>query len=572
LLWQSRLAAALGDTAAVAAAERYASRGGDASLASLARARALFSTGRDSAGADAYFAGVEALTHDGAVAYYADLTPLLHEAERKEWQTATTAERSDWLRRFWARRSAGAGVSPGERVAEHYARLAIASERYRRTSERTASIADARAVQHGLHGFGLDDRGVMYVLHGKPDSVVRTRGPGVLPNETWVYRQPVGQNRLVHFVALRRAAEYVLVADPLLALAGPSDASASICDPLDCGLPDAVLELLEDRAPFDPRYGLLAGRFRGRVLAGRSERTSDAAAAAAQDFASASLAVAGEVQAATDEALRRDSFRPTLGEPIPFYYDVYAFRGEAGRTDLLLAAAVPGERLEPQPGDAGLLYPIEVRFLVVDSAAAQTFDTSLARLYQSSKPLGPGQHLRTILALSLPAGSYQHTVVLKNPRAERAGGAYGGSLTVPDFRGDSLMISDLVLGESSGRGLRRGEVDVAPVPPRQFPSGAAVGLFYEVYNLPPGVLYRTRIRVEPLRGKSVFARLKGLFGGETAPLALAFDESAAPESSGVQRVFRRVELGNLKPGPYRLSVETRVGEDTTRRSTEFVIQ
>ncbi len=154
---------------------------------------------------------------------------------------------------------------------------------------------------------------------------------------------------------------------------------------------------------------------------------------------------------------------------------------------------------------------------------------------------------------------------------EGAGGAYAGPLTIPDFRGDTIMLSDLVLAEPAGKGWRRGEVELGLVPPRRFAPGTAVSLFYEIYNVPAGAPLRTRIRIERLAGGGVLRWLGRIFGGGSAALELFYDGIADPDPAAVIRRARRVELGNIRPGQYRLTVEVSSGGQVARRATTLAI-
>jgi broad specificity phosphatase PhoE len=560
-LWQARVATALGERGAGALARRYREAGGKAALALLAEARALFAAGGDSVGAARYLAGLDSLDAESAAAYFQDLGPLVRETEAAEWEAARDpAAQAAWLRRFWARRAAEAGVPMGERVAEHYRRLLVATERYRRTSRRNASLTDIRAVNHGLRDFGLDDRGVVYILHGRPDTVVATVAADVMPNESWLYRLPEGE-LVLHFVALRRAGEYVLVDDPLKAYEG---SLAPRCTALGCLGPEGAIALLEDRETLDPRYALLANRVRLRQV---GSPRMDA------DVEETRHHLSAEMLRFATTALAGDTYVPDLGEHLPFYYDTYGFRAPDGGTDLVVALAVPGEELRPEAAPAGVVYPLELDVLVLDTLTGAMYRADTLRTFHAPAPLGNEENLRAIVQLGgLPAGSYVHRVVLRSRGSEPAGAMYGGPIEVHDFTGDTLMISDVVLAEAEGSGWSRGGTPLGLVPPRQFRRGETVSLFYELYNVPAGATYRTVIRAEPLQGSGLWAKLKRLFGGESAPLALSFDAVVQATESGTAQVIRQLDLGSLLPGAYRLTVSASVGDRTVRRTTTFAIR
>lgn len=576
-LWWARVAAALGNADGAAYARRYAAEGGDPALGRLAAARAHFAAGQDSLGAVAYFAGLDDASPATVEAYHEDLGLLVHSDERAEWERAPPDERAAWLLRFWARRSAEAGVGREERVAEHYRRMNVAYERYRRTSEREASLVHVGAVSHGLHDFGLDDRGVVYLLHGEPETIVRTIAANVVANESWLYRRPEG-NRVLHFAALRRAGEFVLIADPLQAMgASTVDASRPICNPLDCGYAESVLAILEDRERLDPRYALLASRFRSAFLGAKGDAAYGVGTEGTDrvtGFEMARLDLAGEMLVTANGALADDSYAPELGRPLPFYYDTYAFRGGEGHTELVVAVAVPGRELRATPvgEEGGVLYPLELEVLLVDTAAGVHVRADTSGRYYTARPLGARENLRLVTHLEAKPGTrYVHRVRVATKDPERAGGTYAGPLTLPDFGGDTLMLSDLVLGEAEGTGWRRGTVELALVPPRRFAPGTALSLFYEVYNATADAPIHTRIRVEPMDGGGLLGWVGKLFGGGRAPVELSFDVVSEPEAGGVLRYSRRLQLESARPGRYRVTVEVKSGTETVRRTTTLAI-
>ncbi|MBX6363754.1 MAG: GWxTD domain-containing protein [Gemmatimonadetes bacterium] len=564
-LWRSRVAGALGDTAVGGYIARYRAAGGDAAMAHLLAARAAFEAGRDSAGVRQYLAGLDGPSKLAVEAYYEDLSPIAREAERAEWGALDTdSARGEWIRRFWARRAAESGVGVGERVAEHYHRLRVALERYRRTSRREANITDPEAIRLQYHVDGLDDRGVIYLLHGAPDTIIRTVA-ATLPNESWYYRRP-GGGFMLHFVSPNRTSEFMLFPDPLRAL-GPRLQDTCLSD--QCV--DRVLAILEDRAPFEPRFGQLAARYRRTVMLSKNEPTPQELEAAVRDLGLAEQTLAADVAQATTRALSRDSFTPDLGAPLPFYYDTYAFRGDGGRTDLVVALAVPGRELEASPGESGVLYGLNMDVVVTDTAAGRSFRADSQRVYRAAQALGAGENLRAVLELELPPGKgYSHHVAVR-AAGRKAGTAYGGPLGVDAFSGDTLMMSDLVLAEGAGKGWKRDGVDLGLVPPRQFPQGAVITLFYEVYNAKPESEFRTTLRVVPMAGSGLGGALKKLFGKDPAPISLSFTEQAHPSAAGVMQVVRRVDLRTLEPGTYRIEVTTTGGGAEVRRSREFAV-
>src|SRR5690606_26756049 len=196
----------------------------------------------------------------------------------------------------------------------------------------------------------------------------------------------------------------------------------------------------------------------------------------------ARLQLSAEMVRTATTALAEDTYSPDLGRHVPFYYVTYSFRAPGGGTDLVVALAVPGEELRPEAAQAGVVYPLELDVLVLDTLTGATYRADTLRAFHAPAPLGEEENLRAIVQLgAVPAGSYVHRVVLRSRGSEPAGAMYGGPIEVLDFTGDTLMVSDVVLAEAEGNGWSRGGTPLGLVPPRQFQRGQTVSLFYELY-------------------------------------------------------------------------------------------
>ncbi|MBI4545811.1 MAG: hypothetical protein HY703_11490 [Gemmatimonadetes bacterium] len=155
-LWflRAELETAVGHAgAALAAADSALRSGGDAALALRARAAARFTqTGTDSAGAEAYFAGLQHLTPAAAERYFDDLAFIAGPEEKEAWASADLAGRAAWIRRFWEERAARDGITTTQRVASHYRRLARALREYHWRWLRDAPPPGALGTDRSLAG------------------------------------------------------------------------------------------------------------------------------------------------------------------------------------------------------------------------------------------------------------------------------------------------------------------------------------------------------------------------------------------------------------------------------------
>ena len=514
LLALARARAALDDGSGAVDAARRAVTNASAEAAPLARwilARSLFLAGRDDEGERVWFSAVDALDPETAALAWQELGPIAGEWESERWDGADTEGRKAWLHRFWDERAALGGVSVARRIADHYRRLDAATERYPRRRKWGARPFNAMLLERPDLPF--DDRGIIYVRHGEPIDIITSPGADRQRNESWVYPSPEGGFVSIHFIEYDN--EYV------------------IAWTLPCG------EWAWDRAHYDRRMGLLrCNEFDQR-------------------------AISAEVRRDARIALRTDSDRPLFARDLDFAFDVYTFRGDNGLTDVTAALIVPGTQIAPEPAFDGVAYGIDVSLGIVDTLFGRVTRADTSLTVRTPSPLTADDWLRAHLTLHVtPATAAAQRIVLRERADSAHGRLLGRTLDVPDYSGDRLMLSDIVMAEPERDGtFRRGDVALRLVPAREFPGGA-FRIFYEVYNLDRAT-YSTEITVERVRS-GIGGALRSLLGGGT-PVRLRFDGIAAARA-GVLQEIRRVDT-DLDPGDYRIRVRVRDGEGRTAERT-----
>jgi hypothetical protein len=227
--------------------------------------------------------------------------------------------------------------------------------------------------------------------------------------------------------------------------------------------------------------------------------------------------------------------------PLPFFYDLYTFRGEGGQPDVVAAIAVQAGRLRRERWSDGGRYRFDVRFVLADTAQRSVF-RSIDSVYVSLSYALPRLHLlHTYVQVEAPPSTTTlQRVVVTDATRPGVGQLYDSPFPIPDYSGSGLMLSDVAFGLPDARDgwTRRGHT-LALLPTSQFPE-SAFDVYYEIYNLPAGTPYDTEIAVEPLDEEGDVARAR--FSGESAAGA---DGSLAE--------LRRVESA-LPNGRYRLTV------------------
>jgi hypothetical protein len=250
---------------------------------------------------------------------------------------------------------------------------------------------------------------------------------------------------------------------------------------------------------------------------------------------------------------------------LPFFYDLYTFRGEGGSSRVVAAFAIPAGRLRRESWKSGIRYRFDVSLVVADRARKAVYRTDDSVFISLPDRLEDEHLLHTHLEVEAPPSPTSvQRVILSDATTPGFGQLYRGPFPVPDYSGDELMLSDVALGlPDAAAGWRRGEFTLALLPTNQFP-GNTFDVYYEIYNLPAGHQYATELAIE--------RRSRG--GGEVGTsVQTRFSGESSATEDGVLAELRRVEV-SLDPGPYRLTVRV-VDLDTGRtatRSREFRVR
>ncbi|HEU4699823.1 MAG TPA: GWxTD domain-containing protein [Gemmatimonadales bacterium] len=514
---------------AIAAFERYLATGADPGLAHLELARTRLATGRPGGAAD-YYAGAASDDSATVAGYRADLAFLVADSVLRELDAAHGAARVAFLRRFWASRDADELRRSGERLAEHYRRLAYARRHFAlATTKRVYWPGSGCTVRTG--STELDDRGVIYVRHGEPTSRVRTPLFQMMPNESWRYARPDG-DLLFHFGAGSDVDDYRLLESVL-------DLYQGCSGPRETRYMPQPTEVLLSRQELDPMYGRLAAWY------GTS---------------------AGERELARERGLGRwsiatgtttDSYELRFAAPLPVAIRYLAVgrasdagdTGEGGGASLVhVVFAIPGVATHPDATAEGWRHLVRLRLAALDARGTPVVVRDTTLVLYTPAPVPRGAYLDGRLAVPVPPGNWRWRTAVQYGAGDAAPGTLlpRDTLRVGDFGGRRLAVSDLVLG------WRPLPLTWQPAPGdtvyfSPFASYARTSdleLYYEVYGLAAGERYRTELVVTS-------QRKGGLFHRAPAPVRIAADAQA---EGPVARGRRTLRLATLAPGRYWLDL------------------
>jgi hypothetical protein len=244
---------------------------------------------------------------------------------------------------------------------------------------------------------------------------------------------------------------------------------------------------------------------------------------------------------------------PARARPLPFFYDLYTFRGRGGGTTVVTAFAVEAGRLETEGTNSGVRYRFSVTLVLADTAVRSVFGTHDTVSVDLRRPIDGDHLLYTHVEVQAPpSGTTRQRVIMTDATAPGIGQLYSDVFPIPDYSGSHLMLSDIALGHPDAQsGWTRGGVTLALLPTSQFPS-SAFDVFYEVYNLPAGNEYTTEIAIEHSEDAAA---------GE--PVRLRFVDESTAGRNAVLAELRRIET-SLPRGSYRITVT--VTDHATRQS------
>ncbi|HEX6694549.1 MAG TPA: hypothetical protein VF035_07640 [Longimicrobiales bacterium] len=608
----SELELLFGDQEAAAAAARAAVALNPDGSAQRALAVALLARASEmEAGGSAYMSGITADAFADttlASAYYADVMPLLLSDERERWQDMSPAERAVWLSSFWQRSAAKSARTVGERLREHFVRVRHANVNYQRLGSFGQNAGAAFLIEKDL-SLPLDDRGILYIRLGKPFDVITTPAGDVTPpqNETWVYLRD-GQFEMYHFHKYKGSSEWALgpleECDPFFIKTGTSELDrhrsskrvANDPTPLSgggIGAASRYMTYLQARARYDARINALALKCEMALndvdmVLGRSGRSPTLVDAARIRLFGLDGKTGGAVDALMVDAkewahrdeevarrgLRADDARKRYEAPLRAITQLYAFRGNADSAALMAAVLIPGRRFTPLLRDGVHVFPLSLSVILLDSITGKVQDRRDTPIFRADQVVGEDRYFRATLDFAAtPAEVANYSIVVENVTTPGEGDIRSGTRAIPAFDGDSLMLSDLVVGEDGAGRWQRGGIAINPIPTHQIERNKSFKLFYEIYNMPPSSPFRTTITVTPEPRKGITGAIKTLVLGKKSNIDLTFDDAASSSDPvyGVQQI--RSIGSELDYGSYTITVTVLdlTTQRTAKRSTRMVV-
>jgi len=520
----------------VAAFTGYLANGGDHGLGLYELGRSQLGLGLD-VGATSYYEGAAFNDTASVPLYRKDLEYFASAAELAAFDSTSGQGRSTWLHEFWGSRDDASLRSPNERLKEHYRRL-----QYARTNFRLASVHRHYNIEEVYHSGSteFDDRGMIYIRHGTPSDRASYAEPGIEPNETWVYRHPDG-DLVFHFVSREDVQDFKLV-ESLLDIFGYSTAVQLQGASVSLAYNTTTEQLLSSRQNISPLYSKMKGAGGASISRYMAEERSQG-------------------RSSYTRGTNSDSYELHFSRPLSARVQVLAVGWDQAGALVQVSYAIAGGSLIGVPTSRGQVYPVRLRFSVLDSAGHSVASIDTTRFFLSRTPVPVTEHLVGRAEVNVPPGQYSYRVLVQ--QGEDAGIILPTD-TVRVSHETQLAVSDLVLGrrESHLAWVAAPEDTVYMNPLQTFRRTEDMQLYYEVYGAVPGVPLKTEVVVR--KGGS-----GGLFGKGGSAISLKFEEKAEGE---VTRANRNIDLSRLKAGTYTIGVRvTRPDSYTNYRTQQFTI-
>lgn len=266
-------------------------------------------------------------------------------------------------------------------------------------------------------------------------------------------------------------------------------------------------------------------------------------------------------------------------EPLEFYYDVAAFRGEDTSADERVDVyfGIPPEQLAGKTKRERVILDRTVVLADSSGTAKHCLHDRLGFSGVQRLAARKGAFIPELATARISPGDYRLAIQLSDPSTGKWG-IYLQDITVPSYR-DSLALSDIALAwtvSSDGPEdkFTRGEVRVIPMASRTYRTDQSVFLYYEIYNLRKDGYGQTRYEVAYTIKRDV-RRAPTLFGG----LAKLFDTlfsnrkpqfSVSYERSGNtvnEPIYLELDTERIEPGLNQVQVSVRdlvAGRDVSK--------
>src|SRR3984893_5219142 len=486
-----------------------------------------------------------------------DVTYIITDAERKAFLgLQTNEEREQFIEEFWQRRNPDPDSVDNPLKEEHYRRIAYANEHF------ASGVAGWRT-----------DRGRIYIMYGKPDSLEsHTQGENyqrpfdqgggetkTYAFEDWTYHyiEGIGENVEVDFVDPSGTGEFRLTTDP-------SEKDAMLY------VPGAGLTLAEQQG-----MSSKAARFTNTDGTHMAPSPYGARSSNLDEFSRLEL----EAKIWTPPAVKFKDLEAVVSsrivrDQIKFDYR-FDFMRVAGDTVLVpITIQIPNNQLSFQSKDGVHTATLNLfaRVSSLSGRTVQTFEDTIRKDFPDSL-LQASLRSSSIYQKAVPLrpGLYRLDVVIKDTSSNNIG-VVNTRLAVPPFDDDKLQASTLILADEISPVAAKelgvgqfviGSVKIRPKVDGTFLANQPMGMFLQIYNL----------KVDDKTHKNSATLDMQVFQGDQS-IAHVVHSSEDLKQTGEQLTVQQVvAINTLVPGKYRLEIKATdaLANQTISRTADFTV-
>jgi len=486
-----------------------------------------------------------------------DVSYIITDAERKAFlQLQTNEEREQFIEQFWQRRNPDPDSVDNTVKEEHYRRIAYANEHF----------------SSGVQGWRTD-RGRIYIMYGKPDSLEsHTQGENydrpldqgggetkTYAFEDWTYHyiEGIGENVELEFVDPSGTSEFHLTSDP-------SEKDALLY------VPGAGLTLAEQQGLSDK-----SARFLNSDGTHLAPSATGGRSAALDEFNRLELSAKiwqpptvkfKDLEAVVSSRIVRDQLK------FDYRFD---FMRVAGDSVLVpITVQIPNNQMSFQSKDGVHTATLNLfaRVSSLSGRTVQTFEDTIRRDFPDSL-LQASLRSSSIYQKAVPLrpGLYRLDVVIKDTTSNNVG-VVNTRLAVPPFDDDKLQASTLILADEISAVASKdigvgmfviGSTKVRPKLDQSFAPSQPMGIYFQLYNL----------KIDDSTHKNNASIDFEIFQGDRSIKHVVQTSEQLHQSGEQMTVQESVPLENLPPGKYRINIKATdaVANQTVSRTSEFSV-
>ncbi len=520
------------------------------------KAKILFEMKQDSLAILCYTKAMQQISSEqNAHLFYHDLCYIMKDIEYSELQSLLLNDLNQFYQRFWLSRDPLLSTQLNERIGEHYRRLNYARQNFRRykkdESKRKAyyfSITNSKFGDAFIKAYQtealpenreLDDMGLIYVRHGKPDNWMTYLCASCNLNLSWHYFESTQNPEMIfHFIKTASLRGWIMTALPVYF--------------------NNRHELGIKYAQIDPEVNTsISEHDLLETLSIKNE-----------------LAIHNEKH--VEEGLKKETFKVLMDEePIQIPLQIFTFKAKNNLCKLDFYYGIEGQQVQSKATDHGSNLDLHTFWAIHDphwNEVIRKHEDNKIPLRGICEKEWTQNSIIIKKQIEVPPGDCHIEFHLRDNISTKIG-RYKGTIQIPDYYQNRLMLSDIVLTQptdTNSSGNLKAKYMAHLFQP--FSKNAIIGLYFEVYNLifneSGWTKYRISYTIQPSEThRNLFTSLL-----KKREEKITLDHDYLSEHRD-DKVIYNLDTQNLTAGEYNLIINVKdlISEETTTKKIQFNI-